>query len=1041
MILALPMYYLIYSMIKKKTEKIIGSVSLTPYALELKIRMLCNGINELDEVSIEAVRELFKEATEKFLEFELLYVWECNFEKMVLDSPIIAMKKLLKVLFIKNRPTFIKKSVLKYDECSSIESKYFFYVMLKESKGTIIGKDFALLKYLKNLSYINNLDEESCIKLVGFIDANLSSGVNTALNIANKAVEFNKVLGNNEARLQENLKSDEPENTSKSIYDNFKDKLFNGTTLTEDPHKVKRRQSYLDVLLGNNKEQVNPTIVVSGHPEAIGMIIYANTEVKKLLGADGTSKLVGINFIRLIPSPFDVMHKEILSKVLLFGNLTELRRSHIVILDLNGFSIEVAMHVRLAFYSYTPYFVLEFIPRLPKECLLLCSPQGKIYSFSIELEGIVNKETDNIEKLYPNMLEYFESQEYGKTFMYSEGEKNEVMKIIKLQIDFELLYVVYLVDSEILIKKENVNKNYNKLNSMFHLTKKKTLDSEKVLKRDGHFSMRKKKLKPTVEVMQSLSSPDTIKSNIAILKWIKRICSIALILLILAWTIFETNFGDNAVLVDIMNDMGIIRISTLSIGTFLRSYDLSLQGYSTLYPSEQYKPLISAECLTLQTYLYGLQKYSSVYDISQHLKDTEIVTYDFYNTVPVRETVNIFAGLENLISKTNTFLNSTSGSIDSYLYIYHNSFISLFNNINSTNYLSLKKVNGDSSRIFSEINYLKVLLIAPVLVLLFASIPFFIALEKISKRQWSVLCSTSTQTFMLVRNKTVERLSVIHNMECTEVGELARAKNLQHRLWHKYFAVIGLYFILVAFYMLIMNFVLETSLESLYSLRIDFAFWGGLRRSLSRRSFVFARESYLSYFSNVSITSLIPNYRDFQPIEQIYEDDLTEFKWVDFSLLIQTSRFSYNFDTYIEMMVSNPCNVAVLVANCSTSLISRGITSAIDTYKFNLEFLVNGGFSGWDALKQQELDSNLFVDGLNAANTWYKDNAIFYVGMYIQLIGVLCAVTSVLVVLCTVLLHFQLKSIEVEMLSIYQLGHLLSDRSFTRSNSNTSDLA
>ena len=1037
MFLVIPMYCLVYSMLKKRSEKILESLSLTPYALELKIRKLCYGVAEINEEIAEEIRKLFKEATEKFLEFELICIWECYFGKFLLDSPVLAMKKLLKVLFIGYRPTFLKNPNLEYNACSRMECRYFLYIMLKDCKKSLVGKDFALLKYLKSLSYINSLDEESCVKLIRFIDSNLSSGNHSPKHIAEKAIKFHKVLGDNEVRLKRSLKSDEPESSSKSIYEHFKDKLINGTTLCENPLKAKMRESFFDKLMGNRKEEVNPTLIVSGHPEGIGTIIYANSEAKSMLGADASHRLVGINFSDLIPPPFDCMHKEILSRFLLFGDLIELRRSHIIIIDLRGFSIEATMDVRLAFYSYSPYFVVEFIQK-PKECLLVCSPEGNIYSFSRELDGIVSRETENIQQLYPNLVQYFEK--IDEIFMYCEGGKNEVMRISKLTIEFEVLYVIYLIDSEIIIKKERLNKNYVRINSIFNSPKKKTLDSEKN-KGDRHFSSRKQKAGPIPELIYSPSSPDMIKRNINILKWLKRTTLITLIMFILSWTIFETNFGNNTTLVNIMNDLGKMRISILSIGTFLRSYDLSTQGFPTLFSSDQYRSLIAGECITLENFLYGLPKYSNVFDISQNLKNTDIVIYTYYNGMPEIKNTNLFEGIVELLSEANTFLNSSSRSTDSYLFIYHTSIVTLFEKMNTTNYKTLISLNQASDQIFTNINYVKIFLITPVLVLFVVSMFFFVSLEKINKRQWEILGSASNHAYLFLRSKTVDRLNLMHNIELNEDYELARAKNVHHSVWPRYFTVICLYLILVGTYILIMNYSLENPLKSLYSLRIDFAFWGGLRRSLSRRSFVFARESYLSIYSNISFTDLFTSYRDFQPIQEIYEENVMELKFIDSRLLTQTLKLNYNFDTYLEMMVSNPCIVATAIVNCSTSLISRGISSAIDTYKFNLESFANSEFTGWDAIRQPEIDSNLFVDSIDAANSWYKDNDIYYIGVYMLLIGVICAVTSMLVVLCNVMAHIQLNHMEVEMLSIYQLGYLLSDRACTKTNSNFSEIA
>ena len=496
-----------------------------------------------------------------------------------------------------------------------------------------------------------------------------------------------------------------------------------------------------------------------------------------------------------------------------------------------------------------------------------------------------------------------------------------------------------------------------------------------------------------------------------------------------------------------INDLGKMKFYIFSIGLRMRSLDLSLKGYQTALTINQYITSISSASTNLTNLLYGLDKYSSFIPIKDDITNTEYIIWKFSNGIPIAFNDNLFNGILQMVSVSDSLLNTNLNSTDSLLMIYRNAFSSLFTSLNNTSYNALKKIFNQSGLLFTDANWIKIFLFLPILLLSILSIPIFISLEIINKELWKSISNISNHTFLLIKNKTIERLNKLHDLDLKiSDSETNRAGKLYSSIWKKYFFSFIILTGMVLGYFLIENYILETSLNYLNHLQVDRRFWEDYQRSLSYSSFIWAREAKLAEFTNISYQTIITEHMDIPSVIQEYQQSIKDF----ISIIDETKRKTisaiskgYDYSIYINMLNHDPCYyfTTVNVTNCKESMVKYGISIASQTYKLDLDDMISSNLTiNWNDLARFENLSYTFGDALFESSNYYQENTENHINdIFNALIGLCIIMIFIIILYCIFIIRPQILKIQKELLSRNQINIMFKDSKLNRTPSMQSE--
>ena len=570
------------------------------------------------------------------------------------------------------------------------------------------------------------------------------------------------------------------------------------------------------------------------------------------------------------------------------------------------------------------------------------------------------------------------------------------------------------------------------------IAKQVTLDEKSCTFRSGFLPRKRRKASILKSAsIASINNSMKIKKLIKLLKYLNiGLCSILCIFL-LSWCLFELNYFDNKSYCGIINDLGQMKFYIYSIGLRMRSLDLNLKGYPTALTSDQYISSILVATTNLSHILYGLGQYSSVMSINEEIVTTKYTIWKFQNGIPTSLNSNLFEGISQLISVTNSLIVGNLTDADSLLFIYRNSFSSLFTTLNETSYKILNQISDKSDILLEEADWIKAFIFLPILIFFIISIPIFIILETINKEQWNSISSISYQTFSLIRTKVIERLNRLHNLDINAINaENYKADTIYTSIWKNYFVSGSILLILLSGYFLTENFVIEASLHYLNNLKVDHRFWEDLQRSLSQSSYIWAREEKMQDFTNISYINLLPDIINIPTLFQAYDHTIEELLIINTYITTQTKDAiikNYDYSTYVDILSYDPCNALQNVFNCEGSIIKYGIGVGMNIYKLDLDNTLNSNSTiNWNDLAKLENTSYTFADAYFDSNNYFETNTDDCLNkIFNSLIG-LCLIIIIIIILYSFLvLRPQIIKIQDELLSRNQINIMFKDSKFS----------
>ncbi|OMJ67292.1 hypothetical protein SteCoe_35588 [Stentor coeruleus] len=922
-----------------------------PYIHELKLRLFLFSENfdpnNLPPEVISKIFEHYKFANKSFFYFKLQYIWESLIIKRYIKDIHLSILKVVKVntcLYNKalHNPKSINQGNSSYKY--TLEIDYFLYSIFQKGLKKLSGKslDLTLVRYFSYLNTFKELDQDITHSLIEFT-LNITSGT-TAIRINNKFLEIGEMIILYKSMAKNILKKFGMENKFTKIYGSFLRDVLN---LEEGDNMLK--ECGIDSLMvasitkeRSDFDKTGPVMIISGWHKNIGTIVYANASVCSLLNISNSSKLIGTSFTSLIPPPFDTIHNNVLFRFLFHRNGTELKRAHLFLLDDSRNCIEVIMNFRIAFYKSNPYFIASFKPMLPAKNLILCSPQGLIYSISEKVKKIFPDLTQNIHTSLPKISEYLEKYESEKIFEYNENNLRFLMKRSALSIDGFKMMIIYFIehdfDDEISDIPQRVKRRKVQIEDYFtEDVKQNNSIKEKDFKR---FDLSEKNISDNnAQLNIGNRAARVLKISIRSLICLEFILTLSILLIILQ---IIKSLSVNI----IVFDLGLFRY--LSSSSLSNSFSLLLlqRNFTLAFNETFYKTTL----LAAATMLEGLvDKYKEITipilnEKKYYLNDIHFEMFRFEGTDFIQYDSTLLDAVNNVVQCSKIIAKTNLTDIDEL----ENKVMFMMRNVPSNYMVTLNytvgKVMDDLisslNIIFSYLQYVEILCIFPPLLLFLISIGCFYFIECTNRRIWNMTLNCSVDSLMHTRIKLVDRLYYVHEFEYIpeESGHKVHKGLYKNMVFMPFIKVLTLAIISLGFYLAI-TYGPQSLLLEMFKSELIHTNFGGMRRVLTPltlfwgRNAIFEASGLPSYLNILSSTNLASSENELH-----YRID--QYKTVQYMLmnsLFNEVQSKFGFEKYMQLMIGDACNIINTIDNCTSTLVNRGLDPAMKMYLYTLE--------------------------------------------------------------------------------------------------------
>lgn len=969
-----------------------------PYIHELKLRQFLFSekfdLNDPPAEIIAKIYEHFKVANKHFIYFKLQYIWESLIIKRYTKDIHLSILKAVKVntcLYNKAPHNSVPTKQGNYSYKYTLEIDYFLYSMFQKGLKKLSGKnlDLTLVRYFSYLNIFKELDNDITHALIEFTLSITSDTTSNRIN--NKILEIGKMITQYKDMAKDILKKFGMESKFTKIYGSFLRDVLN---LEEGKELLKECGIYSQVgITSLTKERsdfdkTGPVLIISGWYKNIGTIVYANASVYSLLNISNSNKLIGTNFTMLIPQPFDTIHNNVLFRFLFHRNGIELKRAHLFLLDDSRNCIEVVMNFRIAFYKSNPYFIASFKPMLPAKNLILCSPQGLIYSTSEKVRRFFPSLTKNIQTSLPNISKYLEKYESEKIFEYHERDLRFLMKKSELSIDGFEMMIIYFIEHEFDDDASDMPQN----------AKRKKVHIEDYFTEDikQNNSVKGKDFK-RLDLSEKVKSDDNAQLNVGnraarVLKIsIRSLIGLEFILTLTILLIILQIIKSVSVNI-IVFDLGLFRY--LSSSSLSNSFSLLLlqRNFTLAYNETFYK----ATLLAAATMLEGLVgKYKEIttpilnekkYYLNEiHLNMFKLEGTDFkqYDST-LLDAVNSVIQCSKLISKTN--LTDVEELENRVMFMMRNVPSNYMVTLNYTVGKIMDDLINSLNIIFSYLQYVELLCIFPPLVLLLISIGCFYFIEITNRKIWNLMLNSSVDSLLHTRIKLVDRLYYVHEFEyiAEESGHKIRKGLYKTMVFIPFFKVLLLAIISLGFYLAI-TYGPQSLLLEMFKSELIHTNFGGMRRILTPLTLFWARNAIFEASGLPSYTNILPSTNLASSENELHYriDQYQKIQYMLMSSLFNEAQSKFGFEKYMQLMIGDACNIINTIDNCTSTLVNRGLDPAMKMYLYTLEMQRRmAKIQGFNPLglikieKYSKLVEKSFVFGLQIYANYTEDIVI-----------------------------------------------------------------
>ena len=703
-------------------------------------------------------------------------------------------------------------------------------------------------------------------------------------------------------------------------------------------------------------------LIISGNYKNIGKIIYANSKACNMLNYKSDKELIGTCFTELIPPPFNLIHKNILMKFIMFGYNYELKRHHFCIIDKFGYCIEVSMHLKLSFYKENAYFVTKFVRLVPEKSLILTKNDWKICAFSQRSSKFFSEISLNLLDLLPNALDYFDKYQNGVCFKYDQFGKSFLIKKNVLKISDLELFVIYL-DTE------------DACDTFEYYTNLNLDDATNFIQYETVQSQSSKLIFENIE--RSSIASNTIITNFS-LKTTKifEVSTKALIILIIL--IFVSNFlllfllSQSSSLPKLISEISKIRYFSISCLANIQSLVLISQGQDLLHSSNYYQQALMKNSQNIEEILKEFEKISFPLGKfpKNRLEKKEIEIWfanqnkTFSKRIILKDCIKLVADYSQIIATKDP--ENFSQCYDEIWFAYRNIPFVYLDFLNETIYEVVNDLTESENLVFRLANYGNNVVAALQVFLVMFFWVFLGLVLKDDMYLWKLIFDVKLETLQSQYSLILRKLSHI-NHTLYQPRKLERVTETNLRKSHTlipYLKTSSL--ILISFFLLIANkYSPISTLPPLLSKTLDQINNNELSKTLSIYSLYLLRNTvnppYFSSNSNFTLKNL-----DFLSNSTLHLS-LEKLKSTELKLtanIMKDENFFNIFHDFIDFSYASPCNYQVNISNCFTSFISKGVHSALIDFTNEIEFN-SYKFDSYDHLKlekyYEDIDEGLEV--------------------------------------------------------------------------------
>lgn len=937
-------YLISYEVISKRILFIKRqSYSSNAYMHELRLRYYLFSNRDSFEERKQKIFEHFKHANKYFFSFSLQYVWESFIINKYIKDRHLALLKLAKVntskyFLIKTLVGEVQKDEIGYK--FRIESQFLMFIIFDEHANK--GEKISYLELVRYYNYLNDFKDMDYNILMSLVDFTVKLTRKTSKKVLDQEMKNigNKILKYKEIAETIKKKFGMEKDFSK-IYGSMLKDILN---INEGMNILKQSNISSNTEMRLNREMTlfdksGPVMIVSGCYDNIGTIVYANTALFQLLSISETSKFIGSNFTELIPPPFDVIHDHVLLRFLFYRNSTELMREHLFLLDSQNNCVEVVMYFRIAFHKSYPFFIASFKPMLPAKNLILCSPEGLIYSVSIKVRMWFPDLNGNIYTSIPKIEKYLLANDFDHIFDYKEMGKELIMKKSLLSIDGFTLMIIYFIentkdDPESLKSKKLRIEGYftTIIEENATKTRKKTIDLES--DEDNGITHENSQISDALKFAKFL--------NISI----KGTFFMQFIIVLTIFLITYKLVGNLTSLSNLVIDVGFMRYFSCLILSNTQSLELINQGIQVANTASFYKESILNSSKELSELLSSYKTiHISVLGIEKSYFDsTNLDILKYYNNNFKSHHVNLYDSIETVIKYSEIVANADIDKFEEVkmerMFLLRNLPAEYLKTLNSTVMRIVNDLDQALDFMFESMNTAEVFCLFPSCMLIGISIICFLRIECINKKIWNTLMNCRPEVLINSRNRLTERLYYIHEHELFSEKTTNLVVQVPYRISSlKNFSKI-LFFVIftIGYYIAIVNAshsVMETTLKS----EIKNSNFGGMRRMLAPLTLFWTRDAILNEVNLSNYMLIMPTY-DISSSSQEMIMRISQYKEIeklslDFS--IHTNTNNDRVAEYQNLAFGDACRI-LTIEKCSSTLISKGTDSGLKQYLRELEY-------------------------------------------------------------------------------------------------------
>ncbi|CAG9335926.1 unnamed protein product [Blepharisma stoltei] len=639
------------------------------------------------------------------------------------------------------------------------------------------------------------------------------------------------------------------------------------------------------------------------------------------------------------------------------------------------------MHFRVSFFKQTPYFIADFNEKDYNSNIILYSSEGEIYATSKNIHQIIGSRQGSIFEVLNNISYYFEKYELGTIFEYDEDVTCSMQRA-NLQIDDSMLEVLYIINDDYFAQIKNLGKapaiesdewdyksNYNS-----HITIVQTESNAKLepaishsyfstmhsgIENNENFKNEENKESSSEKVMKFCNS-----MNMKV-----RLSVICLLGIIISTLLLEKHLIKDLNLSIFISNFATMRFLGLNILSDSRSLDLLSQGYNLSSTETAYRTSLQTNLLNLKIALTSTNSDISNYSyLTNYLEENEIITVEKLSSNLYRTNkINLFQALQKVIQEGSAIANAKFSNFSdiqtNLFYIYWNFPGETFRCLNASLYSTIKEMQENTLSVLELLKYLKILAFIPALLIISLSVRDIINLEKYNKKNWKSLSSLSIERKVVLKEKLIDRLYNFHGLQVDEVQLKRTKKKIYSFIWKSFIFKILLLELSSIFYYFISIYVLQNQISDALISQTDYRFSSGLRRSLTRTTYFWAREQFLDKSNASFITNILHPFPSIPHKLQFLIDDYRHCqKFINYGPVKK-----YYNDEMVSLMIGNPCTqLNNTIAKCQSSYISMGIVPSIELYLNEVRRVATYKKTDWKDIIKLEQYSKLISSSVGS---------------------------------------------------------------------------